>query len=69
MTAIWNSKDTETKKIIKIMTEYGFEAGANWTTSPDSPPFQIKGVSSTAKSYSASNTNSYITKMIPESFE
>ena len=64
MTAIWNANDKETKKIIKIMTEYGFEAGANWTTSPDSPHFQIKGVSVTAKSYSASNTNIYITKMI-----
>lgn len=64
MTAIWNSKDKETKKIIEIMTRYGFEAGANWATSPDSPHFQIKGVSSTAKSYSANNTNTYITKMI-----
>ena len=64
MTAIWNTKDKETVKIISIMTEYGFEAGANWTTSPDSPHFQIKGVSKTAKSYSATNTNSFITKMI-----
>ncbi|WP_455717095.1 M15 family metallopeptidase [Anaerosporobacter sp.] len=64
MTAIWNSKDSETKKIISIMQKYGFEAGANWTTSPDSPHFQIKGVSKTAKSYSSTNTNSLITKMI-----
>lgn len=64
MTAIWNANDSETKKIIKIMTKYGFEAGANWTSSPDSPHFQIKDVSKTAKSYSASNTNTYITKMI-----
>lgn len=64
MTAIWNTNDSETKKIIKIMTKYGFEAGANWASSPDSPHFQIKGVSSTAKSYSASNTNTYITTMI-----
>lgn len=64
MTAIWNAKDSETKQIIKIMTKYGFEAGANWATSPDSPHFQIKGVSKTAKSYSLTNTNSYITKMI-----
>lgn len=64
MTAIWNTNDSETKKIIKIMTKYGFEAGANWASSPDSPHFQLKGVSKTAKSYSASNTNTYITMMI-----
>jgi peptidoglycan L-alanyl-D-glutamate endopeptidase CwlK len=64
MTAIWNANDSETKKIIKIMKKYGFEAGANWTSNPDSPHFQIKGVSVIAKSYSASNTNTYITKMI-----
>lgn len=64
MTAIWNANDSETKKIINNMTKYGFEAGANWTSSPDSPHFQIKGVSTTAKSYSATNTNTYITKMI-----
>lgn len=64
MTAIWNAKDSETKKIITIMQKYGFEAGANWSSSPDSPHFQIKGVSKTAKSYSSTNTNSFITKMI-----
>lgn len=64
MIAIWNSKDKETVKIINIMTKYGFEAGANWTTSPDSPHFQIAGVSKTAKSYSLTNTNPYVTMMI-----
>ena len=64
MTAIWNANDKETRKIISIMTKYGFEAGANWSSSPDSPHFQIKGVSDTAKSYSTDNTNTYITKMI-----
>lgn len=64
MTAIWNANDKETKKIITIMQKYGFEAGANWSTSPDSPHFQIKGVSKTTKSYSLTNTNSFITKMI-----
>ncbi|WP_455714636.1 peptidoglycan-binding protein [Anaerosporobacter sp.] len=64
MTAIWNAKDSETKKIISIMQKYGFEAGANWVTSPDSPHFQIKGVSTKGKSYSLTNTNSFITKMI-----
>lgn len=64
MTAIWDSNDKETKKVIEIMTKYGFEAGANWATSPDSPHFQIKGVSKTAKSYSSTNTNSFISKMV-----
>lgn len=63
MTAIWNANDKETKKIISIMTKYGFESGGNWAT-PDSPHFQIKGVSDTAKSYSETNTNTYISKMI-----
>ena len=63
-TAIWNAKDKETVKIISVMTKYGFESGANWTNSPDSPHFQIKGVSKTVKSYSSTNTNSFITKMI-----
>lgn len=64
MTAIWNAQDKETKKIIAIMVGYGFEAGVNWTTSPDSPHFQIKGVSSTSKSFGSTNTNVYITMMI-----
>ena len=64
MTAIWNANDKETKKIIFFMQKYGFEAGANWSSSPDSPHYQIKGVSKTAKSYSITNTNSFITKMI-----
>ena len=43
MTAIWNVKDKQTQIIIKTMQKYGFEAGANWTTTPDSPHFQVKG--------------------------
>lgn len=42
MTAIWNARDTETRKIIATMSKYGFEAGANWTTNADSPHFQVK---------------------------
>lgn len=64
MTAIWNSQDKETKKIIEIMTKYGWEAGANWTTSKDSPHFQIKGVGINDTTYSAKNNNKFITKMI-----
>jgi peptidoglycan L-alanyl-D-glutamate endopeptidase CwlK len=64
MTAIWNSKDKETLKIISIMTKYGFEAGANWSSSPDSPHFQIKGVSTTEDEYSKANNNAFVTKMI-----
>ncbi len=43
MTAIWDSKDKETRIIINTMARYGFEPGANWTTTPDSPHFQVKG--------------------------
>lgn len=63
-TAIWNSRDKETLAIIKTLIRYGFEAGANWTKNVDSPHFQIKGVSSILKEYSATNNNYYITKMI-----
>lgn len=62
--AIWNSIDKETIKIIDIMQKYGFEAGANWSSSPDSPHFQIKGVSTNGNAYSATNNNVYITKVI-----
>lgn len=41
--AIWSAGDRDTKEIIRIMTKYGFEAGANWSSSPDSPHFQVKG--------------------------
>ena len=43
MTAIWNTHDPQTQIIIKTMQKYGFEAGANWTSTPDSPHFQVKG--------------------------
>ena len=43
MTAIWNTRDPQTQIIIRTMQKYGFEAGANWTTTPDSPHFQVKG--------------------------
>lgn len=64
MTAIWNTNDPQTQIIIKTMEKYGFEAGANWSSSPDSPHFQIKGVSVNGKEYSQYNTNGYITRMI-----
>lgn len=60
--AIYNTKDKDTQKVIKIMSSFGFEAGANWTSTPDSPHFQIAGVTGTT--YSAANTNKYITKFI-----
>lgn len=43
MTAIWNSRDKQTKIIIATMLKFGFEPGANWTTFPDSPHFQVDG--------------------------
>ena len=62
--AIWNTNDPETQQIIHIMESVGFEAGANWKKSPDSPHFQVKGISPTKKSFSRSNTNSFITTLI-----
>ena len=41
--AIWNAADKDTKTIIAVMEKYGFEPGANWSKSPDSPHFQVKG--------------------------
>lgn len=60
--AIWNSNDKETKKIIAIMEKVGFEAGANWKNSPDSPHFQVEGIS--GKVLKKSNTNKFLTKMV-----
>ena len=37
MTAIWDARDPHTKIIISVMEKYGFESGANWASSPDSP--------------------------------
>lgn len=62
--AIWNSNDKETKQIISIMESVGFEAGANWTNSPDSPHFQVDGIKATTKYFKKSNSNKYIVKMI-----
>lgn len=61
-TAIWNAQDSENKKIVQIMTKYGFEAGANWTSNPDSPHYQIKGNFTTV--FKKGYTNTYVTKMI-----
>lgn len=62
MTAIWNTKDPETQIIIKTMQKYGFEAGANWTTSPDSPHFQVKGEFTNI--FDTKHTTDYVTKAL-----
>lgn len=62
MTAIWNTNDPDTQKIIATMVKYGFEAGANWTSFPDSPHFQVKGVKGI--NYSQSNTTKWVTTAI-----
>ena len=64
MTAIWNTKDKETKKIIKTMVKYGFEAGANWTSSPDSPHYQVKWISLKTTVYDRHHTNKFVTLAI-----
>lgn len=60
--AIWDAQDKDTKKIIEIMQKYGFEAGANWTKSPDSPHFQIKGDFS--KVFMQGKTTTYVTRTV-----
>ena len=62
--AIWDAKHEETKKIIEIMESVGFEAGANWKKSPDSPHFQVLGISAKTKTFTKKNANKYIVKMI-----
>jgi peptidoglycan L-alanyl-D-glutamate endopeptidase CwlK len=62
MTAIWNTKDPQTQIIIKTMQKYGFESGANWTTSPDSPHFQVKGDFTSI--FDAKHTTPYVTEAI-----
>lgn len=65
--AIWNAQDKDTKKIIEIMQRYGFEAGANWKTSPDSPHFQVKGTFN--KVFSQTKNTSYVTKTIQQALK
>lgn len=62
MTAIWNAKDPQTQIIIKTMEKYGFEAGANFATTPDSPHFQVKG--SFTNIFTKANNTYYVTKAI-----
>lgn len=60
--AIWNANDKDTKKIIEIMQKYGFEAGANWKSSPDSPHYQVKSTFSTV--FTKEKNTLYVTKAI-----
>lgn len=62
MTAIWNVNDPQTQIIIKTMQKYGFEAGANWTSSPDSPHFQVDG--EFTDQFDAKHTTAYVTKAV-----
>ncbi len=65
--AIWNAQDKDSKKIIEIMQKYGFEAGANWTKSPDSPHFQVKGDFS--KVFMQGKTTTYVTRTVQRALE
>lgn len=65
--AIWNASDKDTKKIIATMKKYGFEAGANWTSSPDSPHFQVKGTFS--KVFCKGKNTTYVTKVIQKALK
>ncbi|MFV0341865.1 MAG: M15 family metallopeptidase [Anaerocolumna sp.] len=62
MTAIWNSQDKQTKAIINTMTKYGFEPGANWKNSPDSPHFQVDGNFTTT--FYKGHTTQYVTMAV-----
>lgn len=62
MTAIWNTQDPQTQIIIRTMQKYGFEAGANWTSSPDSPHFQVKGEFTNL--FDAKHNTVHVTKVI-----
>lgn len=65
--AIWNAQDKDTKKIVEIMQKYGFEAGANWTSSPDSPHYQVKG--SFSKVFTQEKNTIYITRSIQKALK
>jgi len=62
MTAIWNAQDPHTRIIINTMQKYGFEAGANWISSQDSPHFQVKG--NYDEVFDCEHTNTYVTQAI-----
>jgi peptidoglycan LD-endopeptidase CwlK len=62
MTAIWDSRDKETKAIIATMLKYGFEPGANWKSNPDSPHFQASG--SYDNLFYAGHTTYYVTMAV-----
>lgn len=64
MTAIWNTKDPQTQIIIRTMQKYGFEAGANWTTTPDSPHFQVKA--DFTNIFDGKHNTSFVTKAIQD---
>lgn len=65
--AIWDAKDKDTKKIISAMEKYGFEAGANWTSSPDSPHYQVKGTFTTV--FMQGKNTVFVTKTIQKALK
>jgi peptidoglycan L-alanyl-D-glutamate endopeptidase CwlK len=44
------------------MQKYGFEAGANWTSTPDSPHFQVNG--SFTRVFDSRHTTPWVTRAI-----
>lgn len=64
ITAIWNATDPQTQIIIKTMQKYGFESGANWKSSPDSPHFQVKG--NFTNVFNQANNTEYVAKVIQQ---
>lgn len=64
--AIWNASDKDSKILIYTMTQFGFEAGANWVNFKDSPHFQIKLPYPEYNSVSQTNTTKYLTTAIQQ---
>jgi peptidoglycan L-alanyl-D-glutamate endopeptidase CwlK len=64
MTAIWNSNDKQTLIIINTMRDYGFEPGADWKKTPDSPHFQINSSFSLTGYFDCVNATKEVTEMI-----
>jgi peptidoglycan L-alanyl-D-glutamate endopeptidase CwlK len=65
--AIWNAADKDTQIIIAVMEKYGFEPGANWEKSPDSPHYQVKGNFKSV--FDQSHNTTYVTKTIQKALK
>lgn len=58
----WDNAAKEQQTIVKIMSAYGFECGANWKNYKDSCHYQVKG--NFGKIFNANNNTTYVTEVI-----